>query len=480
KLLGNYSLLNPVVGEKGTYYPMATGSIRSAAAKEPDLTGFADSRWKPGEVVTDAEGTQSVTFTTTINRSNKPYVRLEKTYVVRKFPPPAPEPEPRDDAAPPKPADRPDAHSFQVRLRAVNLTGREMEIVLTQFAAAGVPREDIQNDRRTLAYGKLVKGTMDVLKVSAGKIQKIAPGLPGTQVGRSSGIDPVTWIGVTNKFFGVLTYIVPGPGSQTQAAPSAKASFFNAVVEETSSSRTFLPVITLGPYRIAPGQAKQINLDVFAGPKKRSVFDSGLYESLKYKDSLDFGGCPCAFAPLSLAMMWLLEFFSKVMLGNYGLAIVLLVVLVRLCLHPLTKRGQVAMMSMQKLQPEMARIKEKHKNDKAKLNEEITALYKKGGFKPMLGCLPMVLQMPIWIALWTGLQASVELRHAAFLPVWITDLAAPDALIDFGKVLFVFPMVGPISSFNLLPLLLAVAMFLQQKYSPQAAAPTATPEKQST
>ncbi|KKM00876.1 hypothetical protein LCGC14_1800030, partial [marine sediment metagenome] len=88
KLLGNYSLLNPVIGQNGTYYPMATGWIYFPAdGKEPNLTG---SRWKPGKVVTDAEGTQSVTFTTTIKRNNKPYVRLEKTYVVRKRPPPAP------------------------------------------------------------------------------------------------------------------------------------------------------------------------------------------------------------------------------------------------------------------------------------------------------------------------------------------------------------------------------------------------------
>jgi len=118
----------------------------------------------------------------------------------------------------------------------------------------------------------------------------------------------------------------------------------------------------------------------------------------------------------------------------------------------------------------MQKIREKYKDDKARINAETMKVYKSAGFTPMLGCLPMLLQMPIWIALWTGLQAAVELRHAAFLPVWITDLAAPDALVDFGRVVFTFPMVGPVRGFNLLPLLLAVAMFLQQKFTPTASA----------
>jgi YidC/Oxa1 family membrane protein insertase len=100
-------------------------------------------------------------------------------------------------------------------------------------------------------------------------------------------------------------------------------------------------------------------------------------------------------------------------------------------------------------------------------------LTRQAGVKPMLGCLPMLLQMPIWIALWTGIQAAVELRHAAFLPVWITDLAAPDALVSFSgsvEVPLLGGLIGPIASLNLLPLLLTVAFFLQQKFSPTSAA----------
>ena len=159
----------------------------------------------------------------------------------------------------------------------------------------------------------------------------------------------------------------------------------------------------------------------------------------------------------------------------------MLVVLVRICLHPLTKKGQVQMVKMQKMGPAMQELKKKHANDKDKLNKEMMKFYKTQGATPLLGCLPMVLQMPIWIALYTSLNASVELRHAAFLPVWITDLAVPDKIITFSGS-FTIPliggMMGPIGSFNLLPLLLCVAMYLQTKLNPQMSG-AASPEQQS-
>jgi YidC/Oxa1 family membrane protein insertase len=100
-------------------------------------------------------------------------------------------------------------------------------------------------------------------------------------------------------------------------------------------------------------------------------------------------------------------------------------------------------------------------------------MYKEQGATPILGCLPMLLQMPIWIALWTGLNAAVELRHAGLLPFWITDLAAPDALFSFGTPL---PLIG--ATFNLLPILLTVAMFFQAKMNPATAGAAASPEQQ--
>jgi len=142
-------------------------------------------------------------------------------------------------------------------------------------------------------------------------------------------------------------------------------------------------------------------------------------------------------------------------------------------LHPLTKKGQVMMSKMKKLGPMMKEMEKKYGDDKEALNRERVKLYKKQGATPLLGCLPMMLQMPVLIALWSGINASIDLRHAAFLPVWIIDLAAPDRLFTWSRAL---PLIG--TDFNLLPLLLAAAMYWQMKLSPQTTQPGASPEQE--
>jgi len=446
KLLGHYVLLGPVGTAENVAYPLATRRIRFPGQGNVALA-LSGPRWKAGKVTTDETG-QKVTFTSEILRNGEDFVRLEKTYTLPK-----------------------ESYSLKISLRAENRAGEDVSVALVQYGPTGVRKEDVQRDRRSLAYGRYVKGELRVLKKGISEAAKMQPGLAGAQVlGRSDTAGPILWIGQTNKYFAALAYVQPKDG-QDISAPQAKAEFFKAAWDDADLSRTHLAGMNLGAFDLPPGGSAEVKLDLFAGPKKRDLFkNTALYARLHYRDTLDFGSCFCAFQPLSLAMMWLLDFFGKATFGNYGLAIVLLVILVRIALHPLTKKGQVSMSRMQKLQPEMAKLREKYKNDKSKLNEEMMKLYKSQGASPMLGCLPMLLQFPIWIALWTGLQAAVELRHASFLPFWITDLAAPDALVDFGGKVVKIPLIGsftgPITSFNLLPLLLAVAMALQQKFSP--------------
>jgi YidC/Oxa1 family membrane protein insertase len=230
---------------------------------------------------------------------------------------------------------------------------------------------------------------------------------------------------------------------------------------------------------VAAGGTFHADFDVFAGPKKRDLFTDEsaagfrpLYKQLDYLDTIEFGSCMCTWNWLTLAMMWLLEFFSKIALGNYGVAIILLVILVRAAMHPLTRKGQVMMSKSQKLGPSIEKLKAQYGDDKDGLQKAMMGLYKQQGFTPLLGCLPQMLQMPIWIALWGALSAAVELRHAAFLPVWLTDLSSPDALFTFSYNL---PLIG--HSFNLLPILGCVSTFVQMKFTPQAA-PAATPDQQ--
>jgi YidC/Oxa1 family membrane protein insertase len=148
------------------------------------------------------------------------------------------------------------------------------------------------------------------------------------------------------------------------------------------------------------------------------------------------------------------------------------VLVMRLLLHPITKYSQVSMHKMSKLAPRAEEIKKKYAANKAEMNKKLMELYREQGASPIMGMLPMFVQMPIWIALWSAIYTSIDLRGAAFLPVWITDLSAPDALISWPAI--TIPLVGwTLHSLNLLPILMGVAFYLQQKLMPtQSAAPT--------
>jgi len=180
-------------------------------------------------------------------------------------------------------------------------------------------------------------------------------------------------------------------------------------------------------------------------------------------------------------------------IANYGVAIILLVVVLRVVLLPVSRWSTKSMAEMQKMAPKMQEIREKYKDDQKKMQEEMAKI---GGLKAFGGCLPMFLQMPIWIALYGALGAAIQLRHAAFLPAawipeWSTflqDLSAPDALVSWQGEFYLpghdVPILGwiiggvqgmlggPLTSFNLLPILVGGAMYFQQKLMPQTAPTT--------
>jgi len=168
-------------------------------------------------------------------------------------------------------------------------------------------------------------------------------------------------------------------------------------------------------------------------------------------------------------MKWLYSFIP-----NYGVVIIILVFLIRIAIHPLTKKSQVSMSQFSKLAPKVEQIRKKYANNKVELNKQTMALYKEQGASPIMGMLPMFIQMPIWIALYSAIYASIDLRGAPFLPFWITDLSAPDALVRFSTV--TIPLLGKIDSLNLLPILMGVAFYLQQKLMPSQAAATTNPQ----
>ena len=205
----------------------------------------------------------------------------------------------------------------------------------------------------------------------------------------------------------------------------------------------------------APKPGEEIRYTLFIGPKD--------FEGLKsmgkgLERSIDFGW----FGFVSVPLLYVLRFFHR-FTGTYGIDIILLTVVIKLLMWPLTHKSFVSMKQMQKLQPQMERIKEKFKDDREKLNKEIMELYRRNKVNPLGGCLPMVLQMPVFIGLYNALRTPIELRQASFL--WIKDLSRPD-WESLPMILGTWHVGIPI-----LTLLMGGSMFLQQWMTPSAGDP---------
>ncbi len=385
------------------------------------------------------------------------------------------------------------SYSLQVETRIVNHTQEKLFVDLQTAGPAGMIREGTRRDTRYVAVGRQNEGQIEPdLTNDRGDLEDAVPGTVEELGAGADTATPVVWVGTINKYFGAFVYLQPEGEDQLSAARLKPEYFLEAVMRGTAD-KAWKPLVVTRDTPLPAGGASAFRIDFFAGPKSRKIFnDSPLYSRLRYVDTVSTRGCFCAWDWLREGLMWVLGIFSThLFFGNYGLAIILLVAVVRTILHPLAKKGQVNMAKTQKrmavLKPEMEKIKKKYANDKQTLNREMMKVYKQHG-NPMtgmmLGCLPMLLQMPIWIALFTGLNSNVALRHEGLLPVWLTDLSAPDLLVDFATsfhVPLISSLMGPIAGFNLLPILLCAAMYLQSKYGAQAQASqaAATPEQAS-
>jgi YidC/Oxa1 family membrane protein insertase len=162
---------------------------------------------------------------------------------------------------------------------------------------------------------------------------------------------------------------------------------------------------------------------------------------------VDFG----FFAIIAKPLLWFLN-LTHSFTNNYGIDIIIISILIKIIFLPLTQISMKSMKEMQKVQPEMNRLKEQYKNDKARLQQEIMLLYKRRKINPMSGCLPMLIQIPVFFALYNALQNAIEMRHAHFF-LWIRDLSAKDPLY-------------------ISPLIMGASMVIQQKMTPTAADPS--------
>jgi YidC/Oxa1 family membrane protein insertase len=268
------------------------------------------------------------------------------------------------------------------------------------------------------------------------------------------------WLGITDKYW--LVALVPD-----QKTPvNTRFTYRNDNGLEKFQADFMGPPVT-----IAAGSSDEVNSHLFTGAKEVKVLDS--YETnlgiARFDLAIDFGWFYFLTKPIFYTLIFINEH-----VGNFGVAILLLTVLIKIIFFPLANKSYTSMSKMKKLQPEMVKLRERFGDDKAQLNQEMMALYKREKANPASGCLPMLVQIPVFFALYKVLFVTIEMRHAPFFG-WVQDLSAPDPTNIFN--LFGLIPWDPAAVLpdplliGVWPLAMGITMFLQQKLNPQPADP---------
>ena len=261
--------------------------------------------------------------------------------------------------------------------------------------------------------------------------------------------EKLQWIGVSNQFFSTNLYVKDSYES------SVWANRFEVNSDQYASQGAMgLPQ----NINLNPGESKTWEYEIYTGPKSYQILkrlDGERKEIVGFDRMPIFG----FFAePFAVLLSWLMNVLHGA-LGNFGWAIISITVIMRLSIWPITAKGTRAMKKMSKLAPMMQEIKEKHSNNPQKIQQETMKLYKDYGVNPIGGCLPLLLQMPIFIGYFAMLRSAVELRHEGWIG-WVNDLSLPDSVGSLAGL--------PI---NILPLLMGITMMFQMRMTPQAAGP---------
>jgi YidC/Oxa1 family membrane protein insertase len=265
------------------------------------------------------------------------------------------------------------------------------------------------------------------------------------------------WIGITDKYWlAALAY-----DQETEAT----SRFTRRMVD---GRERFQVDYRLPGQTLAPGAVVEAENHLFAGAKKVQLLD-GYEEKLgitNFDLAIDFGWFYFMTKPFFYALLWLEDLF-----GNFGLAILGLTVLIKLAFYPLANKSYVSMTKMKKLQPEMKKLQERFKDDRQRMSQELMMLYKREKASPVSGCLPILVQIPVFFALYKVLFVSIEMRHAPFYG-WIQDLSAPDPTNIF-TLFGLIPWDAPgFLAVGIWPLIMGGTMFLQQKLNPAPPDPT--------
>lgn len=424
----------------------------------------------------------------------------------------------------------PDNITLILQQRVYNLTAQAYTVRWYQSGPIELPTDEgtYGGDRRRLTFGYLLSQQRDP---SQSAVLASDFRLPrNTYLGkRVNGVIPrelaqwpnktatenaysLSWVAMSNRFFGSAAFaidpaIAENPAAQVPEGAAPKLTWveqISRIVIDRGLGQE-IPAVRFdsAPLTLAPNAALDLSMGIYTGPLAQKALRTqpvvakvDLHELIIY----NLGGfCGwCNFEFLTGLLLWILTHVHDLLVHDWAVSIIILVILVRTCLHPVTRWSQIRMArfgkQMQAIGPKQKALQEKYKDDPRKLQSETAKLWQEEGINPasLLGCFPMLLQSPVWIALFATLYFAVELRHeAAFYGVFqaiipaktvfsnfLADLSEPDRMIDFGRNLFTIPMIGEFRSINILPLLLAVVFFIQQKYlTPQTTA-TLTPEQE--
>ena len=308
----------------------------------------------------------------------------------------------------------------------------------------------------------------------------------------------LSWFGATNRYFTIAVMSPFSPPGNTSKSLTSSIESVRPTADTTVQTIDQVTFTELhGPIKsIAQGASQEWNMGVYFGPLDRSILaEQEPYVALNLQRIIVYlmSGCCtfCTFTWLADFLVIFLAMLHNNVVFDWGLAIVVLVVIVRTILHPLMKRGQIQMQRMGKLmselKPELDALQKKYKSDPARMQQEQRRLFMERGVNP-LGCvggmLPTFLQMPIWIALYAVLFFAFELRQeAAFFGLFqivdnwqfLGDLSRPDHFIEFTTPFNIY--ITDLTGINLLPLLMGFMFFLQQKYMSPLPSPNTTPEQ---
>ena len=270
------------------------------------------------------------------------------------------------------------------------------------------------------------------------------------------------WLGITDKYWAAT--LIP---EQTQA-------YTAHYIAKSDPTPVYQTDFSAAAETLAPGATLSQTSRLFAGAKRVSVL-SAYGDKLgieKFDLLIDWGWFFFITKPMFLLIDWLFRVF-----GNFGVAILLVTVLVKAAFFPLANKSYKSMSQMKKLQPQMTALREQFKDDKVKQQEELMKLYKTEKINPLAGCWPMVIQIPVFFALYKVLFVTIEMRHAPFFG-WISDLSAPDPTHIFNLFGLLpydpasVPMIGHFLAIGIWPVIMGITMFVQMKLNPTPPDPT--------